>query len=136
MNRMTPVITLTLAATITLSLVLCASSQAAAPYVTSGGADPTTQGAVLHSEMLNPSPPPVFIPATPPTVILSSGNDGEAYWRIKSGPYPGDSGGTYYQYFMETADTTHASGWTFTYRAKIIDADRSFEAYFAVVDAA
>ncbi len=101
---------------------LPATAHAAAPYQTSGQTDPTTTGASA-----------VFSTGAP-VVTTSSGNDGEGYWRLHSGPFPGDSGGAHYTYSMVAADTSDASGWTFTYRAKIINADRNFEAYFAVVD--
>ncbi len=102
--------------------LLCASAQAA-PYLTSNGNDPTSQGATA-----------VFSTGFP-VIQTSSGNDGENYWRLHSGPYPGDSGGAHYTFSMVPSDTTDPSGWTFTYRAKILNADRNFEAYFAVVAA-
>src|SRR5258706_7157486 len=86
------------------------SGQAATVFITSGQNNPTAAGAVA-----------VFS-AGAPVVTTSSGNDGEDFWRLHSGPYPGDSGVAHYTYFMTAANTTEPSRCTLTDRARITHA--------------
>jgi len=99
---------------------LCASVQAAV-VTTSGSSNPTAGG---FTEVFSTGSP---------TITTGPGTDSEAYWQLKTGPFPGDSGGGHYVYNLAGADISDPSGWTFTYRVKPVDADRNFESYAAVV---
>src|SRR2546426_586726 len=84
---------------------LCASVQAVT-YSSVGSANPTAFGAVLGFEATQ-SPLP----------MTSSGNDGEAYWRIHQEALAGDFGRANYVKSLAAGDTSDSGGWTLTYRA-------------------
>src|SRR5204863_2383621 len=102
---------------------LCASAQAQVIISTSGSSNPTSAG---YFENFN-------FNGDPGSITRGPGTDTENYWYLHTGPFPGDSGGGHYQYNMNPGDDTNPLGWTFTYRAKAVNANQNFESYFAVL---
>jgi hypothetical protein len=95
-------------------------------YQTSGQTNPTVAipGTFLSTE-----------PTQSPQPVTSSGFDTENYWRIHQDALAGDFGRSLYRKNLGAGDTSDASGWTLTYRAKLGRAlNAQFNSYFAVVD--